>query len=83
MPDNDPDKESFEETLRAIAEELGRKLESSIDSFDSDKIAESFGVDPTLARDWVARVRRSLRTLGPMFGAGRMLEDYEKKVYTA
>src|SRR3954470_10124818 len=35
-----------------------------------------------IARDWVARIRRSLRTLGPMFGAGRMLEDYEKKVYT-
>src|SRR4051794_21381357 len=33
--------------------------------------------------DWVARVRRSLRTLGPMFGAGRMLEDYEQKVYKA
>src|SRR4051794_12022486 len=35
-----------------------------------------------IARDWVARVRRSLRTLGPMFGAGRMLEDYETKLYT-
>src|SRR3954447_14032517 len=34
-----------------------------------------------IARDWVARIRRSLRTLGPAFGAGRMLEDYEKKVY--
>jgi starch phosphorylase len=32
--------------------------------------------------DWVARIRRSLRTLGPAFGAGRMLEDYERKVYT-
>ena len=34
-----------------------------------------------IARDWVARIRRSLRTLGPEFGAGRMLEDYERKVY--
>ena len=34
-----------------------------------------------IPRDWVARIRRSLRTLGPEFGAGRMLEDYEKKVY--
>jgi starch phosphorylase len=30
---------------------------------------------------WLARVRASLRTLGPAFGAGRMLEDYEKLVY--
>jgi starch phosphorylase len=35
-----------------------------------------------IPRDWVARIRRSLRTLGPAFGAGRMLEDYERKVYT-
>jgi starch phosphorylase len=36
-----------------------------------------------IPRDWVARIRRSLRTLGPEFGAGRMLEDYERKVYAA
>ncbi len=35
-----------------------------------------------IPRDWVGRIRRSLRTLGPEFGAGRMLEDYERKVYT-
>ena len=32
---------------------------------------------------WLQRVRNSLRTCGPEFGAGRMLEDYEKKVYGA
>ncbi len=32
---------------------------------------------------WLRRVRNSLRTCGPEFGAGRMLEDYEKKVYGA
>ncbi len=36
-----------------------------------------------IPRDWIARIRRSLRTLGPEFGAGRMLEDYERKVYTS
>jgi starch phosphorylase len=35
-----------------------------------------------IPRDWVARIRRSLRTLGPEFGAGRMLSDYETKLYT-
>ncbi|MBE2320879.1 alpha-glucan family phosphorylase [Solirubrobacter sp. CPCC 204708] len=34
-----------------------------------------------IPKNWVTRIRRSLRTLGPEFGAGRMLEDYEKKVY--
>jgi starch phosphorylase len=32
---------------------------------------------------WLSRVRDSLKTNGPEFGAGRMLEDYEKKVYGA
>jgi len=30
---------------------------------------------------WVERVRASLRTLGPQFGAGRMLLDYERRSY--
>jgi starch phosphorylase len=32
---------------------------------------------------WIGRVRASLRTNGPAFGAGRMLEDYERRVYGA
>jgi glycogen phosphorylase len=32
---------------------------------------------------WLRRVRNSLRTCGQEFGAGRMLEDQEKKVYGA
>ena len=60
---------------RATPHELFRLLE--------EEVAPEFyqrGGDG-IPRDWVARVRRSLRTLGPEFGAGRMLEDYEKKVY--
>jgi glycogen phosphorylase len=32
---------------------------------------------------WIARVRDSLRTCAREFGAGRMIEDYETKVYGA
>jgi glycogen phosphorylase len=32
---------------------------------------------------WLALVRASLKTNGPAFGAGRMLEDYEKRIYSA
>jgi starch phosphorylase len=39
--------------------------------------------DDGLPKAWLQRVRNSLRTSGPRFGAGRMLEDYEKKVYGA
>jgi starch phosphorylase len=34
-----------------------------------------------LPRAWLARVKASLRTLGPQFCAGRMLRDYEEKMY--
>ena len=32
-------------------------------------------------RAWLARIRASLRTLGPQFSAGRMLADYERRLY--
>jgi glycogen phosphorylase len=32
-------------------------------------------------RDWLARVRSSLKTVGPGFGAGRMLDDYLERIY--
>jgi starch phosphorylase len=34
-----------------------------------------------IPRDWVARVKRSMRTNIPEFSATRMLRDYEDKVY--
>jgi starch phosphorylase len=36
-----------------------------------------------LPRAWLARVRASIRTLGPAFSAGRMLGDYVERVYRA
>jgi starch phosphorylase len=57
------------------AHELFRLLE--------EEVAPEFyrvGADG-IPHEWVARIRRSLRTLGPVFGAGRMLADYETKVY--
>jgi starch phosphorylase len=37
------------------------------------------GVD--LPQQWLRMVRSSLRTCGPKFGAGRMIEDYAKNIY--
>ena len=58
------------------AHELFRLLE--------EEVAPEFykAGDDGVPKNWVTRIRRSLRTLGPEFGAGRMLEDYEAKVYT-
>ena len=30
---------------------------------------------------WIARIRASIQTLAPAFGAGRMLDDYIKRIY--
>ena len=34
-----------------------------------------------LPRSWLTRIRSSIRTLAPGFCAGRMLDDYEERVY--
>ena len=34
-----------------------------------------------LPRAWLERIRASIRTLAPAFGAGRMLEDYVHEIY--
>jgi starch phosphorylase len=35
-----------------------------------------------LPRDWLAKIRASIRTLAPAFGAGRMLDDYTQRIYS-
>ena len=36
-----------------------------------------------IPRDWLEMVRASLRTIGPRFGAGRMVRDYADEIYPA
>jgi glycogen phosphorylase len=57
------------ELFRILEEEVGPEFYAR----DADGIPKA----------WLARVRDSLKTNGAEFGAGRMLEDYEKKVYGA
>jgi starch phosphorylase len=58
------------------AAELGHLLEDEVVPAFYDRDGDG------VPQAWVARVRASLRTLGPAFGAGRMVEDYERRVYT-
>ncbi|HLY50905.1 MAG TPA: hypothetical protein VKR21_17075 [Solirubrobacteraceae bacterium] len=53
MPDMDPEDRSFEETLRSLANELGRFIERSVENADVDQFAESMGIDAGAARDWL------------------------------
>jgi hypothetical protein len=47
------DRENFEETVRDIARELGRSVERAMERFDIDEMADSVGVDPDHAREWI------------------------------
>jgi starch phosphorylase len=38
--------------------------------------------DDGVPRGWIAKVKASMRTLGPTFGATRMMRDYVDRVYT-
>ena len=44
-------------------------------------VAEWARDDAGLPQAWVAMARASLRTCGPKFGAGRMIEDYATQIY--
>lgn len=54
--------DSFEDTLRSIAEEVGRFIERSVENVDVDQFAESTGVDPSAARGWIERAGEWLRS---------------------
>lgn len=55
--------------------ELYRLLEQEV-------VPEFYGRDASgLPREWLARIRSSLKTVGPGFCAGRMLDDYVERVY--
>jgi glycogen phosphorylase len=55
--------------------ELLRLLEDEVRPAFYDRDADG------IPGPWVERVRASLRTIGSAFGAGRMLEDYERRIY--
>jgi hypothetical protein len=53
MCEDDKNFESFEEQVRAIADELGRTVERTMGQVDLDEIAQSFGVNPDRAMEWL------------------------------
>jgi hypothetical protein len=62
MSEDEPSGESFEETLRAIARELGRSVERAVDNIDVDEFAQMLGLDAGAAREWVESAGSWLRS---------------------
>jgi starch phosphorylase len=49
-----------------------------------DAVPTYYGRDAGgIPQDWLDMVRASLRTIGPKFGAGRMVRDYAEQIYPA
>src|SRR4051812_22903569 len=70
----EPDADHGAQDARDAAE-LYRLLEDEV-------VPEFYGRDESgVPRAWLARVRSSLKTIGPGFCAGRMLADYVEQVY--
>jgi hypothetical protein len=67
MSDDEPNGESFEDTLRAIARELGRSVERAASNIDVNELADTFGVDVSAAREWVESAGSWLRSQAEQF----------------
>jgi hypothetical protein len=66
--EHDESDQSFEETLRSIAHELGESVQRRMAEIDVDEIAEAIGVDAERAREWVVSasvwISRGFESLG-------------------
>ncbi|MGO9957452.1 MAG: hypothetical protein ACLP50_16030 [Solirubrobacteraceae bacterium] len=68
MFEDDRSEERWEDTLRSMAREAGRSLERAIDQFNVDEVADTIGVDPTVAREWVESAGSWLRAQAESLG---------------
>jgi hypothetical protein len=60
--------ENFEETIRSIAEEVGRSVEHFMSQADVEEIASTIGVDPDRAREWADAAGSWLRARAENLG---------------
>jgi hypothetical protein len=61
MPPDDEGQESFEDKIRSIAREVSRSIER-VAQVDLEEIAQSIGVDPAKATEWVDSAMGWLRS---------------------
>jgi hypothetical protein len=67
MSGDEPERNSFDDIARALAEEFGRAVERLSSSFDVDDIARTAGVEAERARKWIDDVGGWLREQGDSF----------------
>jgi hypothetical protein len=79
MSDDDADRDSFEDLMRTLAEEVRRAVER-VSQIDVDEIARTASADAERARQWIDDVGRRLReqadtVVNPPFGASGPWDD--------
>jgi hypothetical protein len=65
---DDANEESFEDIVRSVARELGRSVERAVDNVELEQFAETIGVDPDVARDWLGSAGSWLRARAESLG---------------
>jgi hypothetical protein len=68
MFEEGPTDESWEETVRSIAREVGRSIERATDKVELNELADAIGVDPDVAREWVDSAAGWLRARAETIG---------------
>lgn len=67
MPENEPDRNSFEDVARALYDEVNRAVER-LSHIDVDEITRSAGIEAERARHWLDEIGRKLREQGEAGG---------------
>jgi hypothetical protein len=68
MSDDDPDRNTFEDVARVLADEVARAIER-LSQIDVDEIARAAGAEAERARRWVDELGRWLREQGDALGS--------------
>jgi hypothetical protein len=68
MFEDDRDPGSFEEIVRDIAREVSESVERTVSQVDVDGIANTIGVDPDRAREWLDTAAGMLRSQAERLG---------------
>ena len=74
MNDEDPDRSSFEDVARAVADEVSRMVER-LQDIDVDEIARTANAEAERAKHWLAELGGWLREQGDTIGGERVPAD--------
>jgi hypothetical protein len=79
MSDEDPDRSSFEDVAKAVADEVSRMVER-LQDIDVDEIARTANAEAERAKHWLEELGGWLREQGDTIGGERVAADERDRV---